>query len=52
LGAELGKLRFAFREPRANGGKLLALVEEVEIVRGLLEEISAGMRLRVRELPV
>jgi len=38
LGAELGKLRFAFREPRANGGKLLALVEEVEIVRGSLED--------------
>jgi hypothetical protein len=34
----LGKLGFAFREPRANGGKLLALVEQVEIVRGLLED--------------
>jgi hypothetical protein len=38
LGAELGKFRFAFREPRANGSKLLALVEEVDIVRGLLKD--------------
>ena len=38
LGAELGKLRFAFRQLRANGGKLLPLVEQVEIVRSLLED--------------
>jgi hypothetical protein len=38
FGAELGKLRFAFRKLRSNGSKLLALVEDVEIVRGLLED--------------
>jgi hypothetical protein len=38
LGAELGKLRFAFRKRRANRSKLLALVEQVEVVRGSLED--------------
>jgi hypothetical protein len=38
LGAELGKLRFAFREPSTNSSKLLALVEEFEIVGSLLED--------------
>ena len=38
LGAELGKLRFALRKSRANCNKLLALVEEVDIVRGLLKD--------------
>jgi hypothetical protein len=37
LGAQLGKLRFAFRQSRANGSKLLALVEEVDIVLGSLK---------------
>ena len=37
LGADLGKLGFALGERRANGGKLLALVEEGLVVRGLLE---------------
>jgi hypothetical protein len=34
----LGELRFAFSQPCANGGELLPLVEQVEIVRGLLED--------------
>jgi len=38
LGAELGKLRFALRQPRANRSELLALVEEIDTVRGLLED--------------
>jgi hypothetical protein len=38
LGADLGKLRFALGERCANGGKLLALVEEGVVVRGLLED--------------
>jgi hypothetical protein len=38
LSAKLGKLRFALSQPRANGGQLLALVEQIEIVRGLLED--------------
>ena len=38
LGADLGKLRFALGERSANGDKLLALVEEGCVVRGLLED--------------
>jgi hypothetical protein len=38
LGTDLGKLRFALGECGANGGKLLALVEESGGVRGLLED--------------
>jgi hypothetical protein len=38
LGADLGKLRFALCERGANGGKLLALVEQGVVVRGLLED--------------
>jgi hypothetical protein len=37
LGADLGNLRFALGERSANGGQLLALVEEGDGVRGLLE---------------
>ena len=38
LGAELGELGFALGERGADGGELLALVEEGEVVRGLLED--------------
>jgi hypothetical protein len=38
LGAELGKLGFALSERDANGGELLALVEDSDSVRGLLED--------------
>jgi len=38
LGADLGKLRFALGERGADGGKLLALVGEGDVVRGLLED--------------
>jgi len=38
LGADLGKLRFALGERGADGGKLLAPVEEGGGVRGLLED--------------
>ncbi len=37
LSADLGKLRFALGKRGANGGKLLALIEEGCVVRGLLE---------------
>jgi hypothetical protein len=38
LGADLGKLRFTLGEFAANGGKVLALVEESDVVRGWLED--------------
>jgi hypothetical protein len=38
LGADLRKLRFALGEHSANGGELLALVEERGVVGGLLED--------------
>jgi hypothetical protein len=38
LSAELGKLRFALGQPCANAGKLLAFVEEGNLVRALLED--------------
>jgi hypothetical protein len=38
LGAEVGKFRFALGEHRADGSKLLTLIEEGCVVRGLLED--------------
>jgi hypothetical protein len=37
LGTKLGKFRFTFSKQRANGSKLLALVEKGNVVRALLE---------------
>jgi hypothetical protein len=38
LGPELSKLRFALRKPGTNAGKLLALLEKVNVVRGWLKD--------------
>ncbi len=38
LSAELGKLSFTLGKQRANGSQSLALVEKVDVVRGLLED--------------